>query len=226
MRNVLLAALGLSMLAPAAWAADLGPPPRRGAAPPPPVLYQPTFTWSGFYLGAQLGYGWGDTEASSGPLPGFNQSYAYSPDGWLGGVHAGYNWQASNLVIGLETDIELADISGSGVGTLGSGHTTDIDWVGSFRGRFGFAADRTLFYLTGGLAYGDVAIAGPGYGYSSTRTGWTLGGGLEHAFLPNTTARLEYRYTDLGSDDFSSPGAIDSSDVTFSAVRAGLSWKF
>jgi outer membrane immunogenic protein len=174
----------------------------------------------------QGGFVWGDTEARSGPLAGFDQAYAYDTDGWLGGVHAGFNWQANRLVIGLETDLELADVSGSGVDTLGSAHTTDIDWLGSLRARFGIAADRTLFYLTGGLAYGDVAIAGPGYSYSSTRTGWTLGGGIEHAFAPNTTARLEYRYTDLGSEDFSSAGAIDESDVTFSAVRAGVSWKF
>jgi outer membrane immunogenic protein len=168
----------------------------------------------------QAGYAWGDTDATS--FAGLGDTYSYDTDGWLGGVHLGYNWQATNFVIGVETDIELADLSGSGSGTFGSVHSTDIDWIGSLRGRLGYALDRTLIYATGGLAYGDVAIAGPGYSDSETRTGWTVGAGIEHAFAPNTTARIEYRYTDLGSGDL----GFDDSDVTFSAIRAGLSWKF
>jgi outer membrane immunogenic protein len=168
----------------------------------------------------QTGYAWGDTDATS--FAGLGDTYSYDTDGWLGGVHLGYNWQATNFVIGVETDIELADLSGSGIGTFGSVHSTDIDWIGSLRGRLGYALDRTLIYATGGLAYGDVAIAGPGYSDSETRTGWTVGAGIEHAFAPNTTARIEYRYTDLGSGDL----GFDDSDVTFSAIRAGLSWKF
>ena len=224
MRKVVLAAFGLAVASSAAWAADLGAPSRRGGPPPPPAaIYQPAFTWSGFYVGVQAGYGWGDTEATSDP---FAQSFDYSTDGWLGGAHAGFNWQASSFVIGVETDLELADLTGDGIGTLGSSHSTEIEWLGSLRGRLGYAVDRTLFYATGGLAYGDVAISGPGYSYSDTRTGWTAGAGIEHAFAPNTTARIEYRYTDLGSGDFSDGGVTDDSDVTFSAIRAGLSWKF
>ncbi len=227
-KKILLAAFGLAVTSSAALAADLGGGPvRRGGPPPPPppVVYQNGFSWSGFYVGVQGGYAWGDTEAFSSPP---DQSYDYSTDGFLGGAHAGFNWQANRFVIGIETDIELADISGSGAGTLGSDHSTEIEWLGSLRARLGLAADRTLFYVTGGLAYGDVAIAGPGYDFTETRTGWTAGAGIEHAFafMPNTTARIEYRYTDLGSSDFSEGGVTDDSDVTFSAVRAGLSWKF
>ena len=81
--------------------------------------------------------------------------------------------------------------------------------------------------MTGGVAFGKVEANVPGVGSASdTRTGWTAGAGIEHAFAPNTTARIEYRYTDLGSGDFSDGGVTDDSDVTFSAVRAGLSWKF
>lgn len=210
-------------------AADLGPyGARKSTKDFGAPSYAPAFSWSGFYLGLQAGYGWGTTEASTGTVANLNQAYSYDSAGALGGVHAGFNWQAQQLVLGIETDLELSGLDGSGLGTQGSRHSSAIDWTGSFRGRAGFAADRTLFYLTGGLAYGDIAATGPDFTTSDWRTGWTLGGGIEHAFGQNWTARLEYRYTDLGSDKFSSTGInrAESNDVSFSAIRAGLSWKF
>ena len=91
-----------------------------------------------------------------------------------------------------------------------------------------------MVYATGALAYGDVDItkgfAGGGNfaSYGETRYGWTLGAGLEHAFSSSMTMRLEYRYTDLGSDSFTSIplNSIDDSDVTLHTVRAGVSVKF
>jgi outer membrane immunogenic protein len=229
MRKTLVALFVLALGSGSAMAADLGPYGRGSVKDyGPPPAYRPAFTWSGFYVGVQAGYGWGDTDARTGTLSAFNEAYSYNTSGALGGVHAGYNWQAQSIVLGLETDIEVAGIDGSGIGTLGSTHTTQIDWLGSFRGRVGVAADRTLFYLTGGLAYADIDTAGPSISNSDWRTGWTLGGGIEHAFTPNITARIEYRYTDLGSDSFGSTrlNRAQSSDVTFNAVRAGLSFRF
>lgn len=230
MRKSLFTLAVLALGAGSAAAADLGPYARGGSAKDfgSPARFAPAFTWSGFYLGLQAGYGWGTTEAATGSLTSFNQAYSYDTSGALGGVHAGYNWQAQQVVFGIETDVELSGLEGSGLGTLGSRHSSSLDWIGSFRGRIGIAADRTLFYLTGGLAYGDVATTGPGLSTSDWRTGWTLGGGIEHAFASNWTARLEYRYTDLGSETFTSAGAnrSESNDVTFSAIRAGISWKF
>ncbi len=221
-----------------AVAADLGPYGGRQTwrAPQNNNYYPPAFRWSGFYGGVQAGYGWGTTDATSTTLStlaaeGFN----YSTSGAVGGVHAGYNWQMQNFVVGLETDLELSGIGGSGIGGFGGAHNTEIGWLGSLRGRAGFVAGSTLFYLTGGLAYGGVTVdraAGaafkPFIEESAWKTGWTLGGGIEHAFTPRISARLEYRYTDLGTITYTSlPGNIsDSSDVTHSAVRAGLSFKF
>ena len=132
-------------------AADLGP--YRGGSikdAPPPMAYSRPFSWTGFYVGAQVGYGWGTTDAISGPLTGFDQSYSYDTNGWLGGAHAGYNWQRQNLVFGLEGDIEASGLGGSGIGSLGLNHSTDVSWLGSLRGRLGIAYDRTLFYATAG----------------------------------------------------------------------------
>ena len=219
---------GAAMLATSVSAADLGSPNRRGSIKDGPVEYQRAFNWTGLYIGAQVGYGWGNTTAESGPLAGFNQTYDYNTNGAVGGGHLGYNWQAQNLVFGIETDIEASGISGGGRGSLGFQHDTDINWIGSLRGRLGVAYDRTLFYATAGWAYGDVQID-KGFGsYSDVRSGWTAGAGIEHAFSPNMTMRFEYRYTDLGSTTATSTAlnSIDKSDVDFHAVRAGVSFKF
>jgi outer membrane immunogenic protein len=232
MRHVLLASAliaGTTGFVGAAAAADLGP--YRGGSikdAPAPVAYGRPFSWTGLYVGAQVGYGWGTTDASSGPTTGFDQTYGYDTNGWVGGGHLGYNWQVQNLVFGVETDIEGANIRGKGVGSLGLTHDTDVSWLGSTRGRLGIAYDRTLFYATAGLAYGDVKIDKGFASYSDVRTGWTVGGGIEQAISDRMTFRLEYRYTDLGSTNFSSTAAnsIDKSSVDFHTVRAGVSFKF
>lgn len=183
------------------------------------------YNWTGLYLGGQIGYGWGDVDASSAPVSGFfNQSYGYDMSGFLGGLHAGYNWQTPGLLFGIETDIEGSWLDGSGTGTLGSNHSADINWMGSVRGRIGLPMNSTLLYMTGGLAYGEADINSPSVSYTDWRTGWTLGGGIEQAFSPNMTARIEYRYTDLGT--FEDGLGVDSTALTNSAVRVGLSFKF
>lgn len=218
-----------------AFAADLGGPygrQRWDAAP----SYAPAYRWQGLYGGVQLGYGWTNTDAVSTTLTtSATEAFSYTSSGALGGVHLGYNWQFNSMVLGLETDLELSGISGSGLGTFGGGHITNIDWMGSTRGRLGFTTGATLFYLTGGLAYGGVTVersAGAGFtpfiGSDGWKTGWTAGGGIEHALTQTISARIEYRYTDLGTINYTSlPSNLnDRSDLTNHAIRAGLSFKF
>jgi outer membrane immunogenic protein len=227
MKKVLLAGLALGLMPTFAVAADLGPYPRSGSVKdaPPPVYYNTVASWQGLYAGIQGGYGWGDTNAST--LFGSVNNYSYSTDGFVGGIHAGYNWQVDRLVFGVESDLEASNISGSG-SFVNNSHTTDVDWLGSVRARFGIAADRTLFYATGGLAYGDVHENEllPGSDGTVFRTGWTVGAGIEQQISRGLTARIEYRYTDLGSSTNTFNGVTDTNDTTFGAVRAGLSWKF
>lgn len=237
-RGLLPAILASTALVGSAAAADLGPYGGRSARQEwraPPANY-PAFRWSGFYAGLQAGYGWGGTDATSTTLTtNVQEAFSYNTSGGVGGAHVGYNWQVNNIVLGLETDLELSGIGGSSIGTLGGGHITNIDWLGSLRGRLGYAAGNTLFYLTGGLAYGGVSVdrswgaaTTPFVGASAWKTGWTAGAGIEHAFTPNLSLRLEYRYTDLGVINYTSlPANLnDSSDISHSAVRAGLSFKF
>ncbi len=233
MKKIALAVAAATLLASgAASAADLAARPYTKAPAPMAAVYN----WTGFYIGAQVGGIWGHTDAVSGPFPGaFNQTYSYDLSGVTGGGHIGYNWQASNWVFGLEGDAEATSVRDSGIGTLGFFHQTKINWLASARARLGYAAGNTLLYVTGGAAFGDVEISkalAPGLVpfavYSDTRTGWTVGAGVEHMFTPNWTARAEYRYTDLGSTTFSSVplNTQDRADITFHAVRAGVSYKF
>ncbi len=120
----------------------------------------------------------------TGPYLGLTGGYGWgTTDGWKGGAYGGYNFQVNpNWVVGLEGDF------------LGS--TQDSNgWDASVRGRLGYAYDRYLLYGTGGIAFGDIKNGGA----SETKTGWTVGAGVEAALTSNVVGRLEYRYTDLGS---------------------------
>lgn len=159
---------------------------------PPPQAYTPAsaWTWTGPYAGLQGGYGWG-----SGTVSG---------SGWIGGGYLGYNLQTNqNFVVGVEGDLSATTKSGN-------------SWDGSFRGRAGYAWDRNLAYGTAGVAVGGLSYAGS----SATKTGWTAGLGLEHAFANNVTGRVEFRHTDLGA--YPSGGA----NYTSNDLLVGVGVKF
>lgn len=211
-----------------ASAADLpAKAPVYKAPPPPPALYN----WTGFYVGGNIGYGWGDVDHNANPLPSpvtFNASpfaVGLSPDGVLGGVQVGYNWQTGAVVYGIETDFQFSGIDdtatltplsdGAGVPVAGwnSVATTKLKYLGTLRARLGTTVTpETLLYLTGGLAYGRVENSSlttytpsPPFTYdgstSSTKFGWTIGAGLEQGF-GRWTAKIEYLYVDLANADY------------------------
>jgi outer membrane immunogenic protein len=224
-----LAASGALIAGPAV-AADFGGM-KGGYAAPAPVYVPPAFRWTGFYVGLQGGYMWGDADHS------FNDATlggTSDQDGWIGGGHLGYNWQTGPWVLGLEADIEGGDVGGSYANLFSAG-SYDVNWMGSLRGRVGFAADRTLFYTTAGWAFADVDAAGvtlthAGAG-SDTVNGWTLGAGVEHAFTNNFTMRFEYRYTDFGDTSVRLTDGLGGVvtmpvEVDTHALRVGASWKF
>jgi len=224
-----MSALGLALtVALASPAAATDPAGGYNGSLKDEVPYNYPYSWTGTYAGLQMGYGWADTDARSGPAPGFNQNYNYDADGFLGGAHIGVNFQSKDVVYGLEADVDFADLGNTATGSLGDTHSTDLDWMGSLRARLGFASGRNLFYVTGGWAFGDVNVRSEtgAISYSDVRHGWTVGGGLEHAFSQNMTARLEYRYTDFGVASGRAGGLQDDTDLTLHAIRAGVSIKF
>jgi outer membrane immunogenic protein len=210
---------------PTASAADLGPYPRgRGSIKdePPPSFERPALaTWTGFYIGANAGYGWGKGKLED-DIGGIA---SVDTDGFVGGGTIGYNFQfAGNWVWGVEADIQYADMSGNG---CGGPCVTDVNWFGTVRGRIGPTFDRLFIYATGGLAYGDVEAriqGAPGWDSSSTNVGWTVGGGIEYAIAPNWSAKLEYLHVDLGSTDKADLTGFKA-DTEFDVVRAGLNYR-
>lgn len=210
-----------------AFAADLPPAPVYTKAPPVAAPY----SWTGFYVGGNVGGAWGTSDATSSIGPGFNpvnaaflnalDSPTLKPSGFTGGLQAGYNYQAGNVVFGVEADFDYFELSRSfaasapipiGGGTFNVSSSVKTDWLFTARPRIGYAAGNALVYATGGLAvtnirykenffdtppfpFGDIESSS----VSSTRAGWTVGGGVEYALSNQWSAKLEYLYADFGS---------------------------
>jgi len=225
MKRMLLAGALALASALAANAADI---PRA----PAPVVKAPVvapltvYDWTGFYIGINGGGGWG--RSSFDGLTGTGGSFNTS--GWLAGGTAGYNLQYGHAVFGVEGDIDWTNINGSApcVGGAATCQTT-ADWLGTARGRLGYAFDRFLPFVTGGLAVGNVNANVPGFGSASnTNVGWTVGGGLEYALGRNWSAKAEYLHVDLGSVNCGTActGTASNADFTSNLVRGGLNFKF
>jgi outer membrane immunogenic protein len=212
-------------------------------------IVEPTaYDWTGPYIGLQGGYAWGKNDLSAkstGQVITLDAAVidgddgSFDLDGFVGGGHIGSNWQRDALVLGLEGDIEYADLDDKiGIfdqaGNLAGRDEVEVDWLGSVRLRGGFAIDRALLYATGGLAAGGAKLKTEDeFGEhlvdeTDTKWGWTIGGGLEYAFTDDLSARVEYRYTDLGTikarDE--DQNVDDKADLAFHAVRVALSWHF
>jgi outer membrane immunogenic protein len=228
-----LALFGIAGLLAMAWAsptlaADLPRPAYKA-----PVYVAPVgFSWSGFYVGINGGYAWGhsDWNNSAAGNVSFNvKKYQ------LGGT-LGYNWQMGNIVLGVEGDLDASWADGSATGGAAGGPcsatcTVRNNWLGTGRGRVGYAFDRFLPYLTGGAAFGNIkATAGNGGSVDKTNLGWTAGAGVEWAFLANWSAKLEYLYADLGkvTCDAATCGGGADSEITYKTnmVRLGLNYRF
>ena len=252
LRLILKSAFAMALLGGTALAADL---PIVNDWPSP-VRPAPVLSWTGFYIGVNGGYA-GDEfryPFSGGPIgvpTSVTGSVSLNSSGFLGGGQIGYNYQLDSFVSGLEADIDATSIAGklnanAGIVGLGSANLSagsNLEFLGTARGRLGFAIfDRALLYATGGLAYGEVHssynVVAPAIGslagsQSSTDVGWTVGGGLEYALTNNVTFKTEYLYADLGkhtifsqSNFFGVGTGTIAVDTTVNIVRAGLNYKF
>jgi outer membrane immunogenic protein len=135
------------------------------------------------------------------------------------------------VVAGIEGDIDWSGINGSTTNLCPPGCKTSNTWLATVRGRLGYAADRFMPYITGGAAFGNIKASVPGVAQtSSDNSGWTIGAGLEAAFAPNWTAKVEYLYVDLGTFNcgLNCGGGLVTDNVSFHAnlLRAGVNYKF
>ena len=203
MRTFLVAALALATPS-LALAADL-PAGHYYTTPEPFSAY----SWAGPYLGANLGYEWG--EVSNNPT---------RPSGLAGGIEAGYNWQSGQFVFGGETDIQL-----SGADDTFAPWQFSNPWFGTLRGRAGVAVSNVLLFGTAGVAYGSLT-ADTVANLSETRTslGWVAGGGIEVGFTPRWSAKAEWLYLDLSDRTFSVTGT--SNGLTANLLRMGVNYRF
>jgi outer membrane immunogenic protein len=226
MKRFLLAGVALAALTGTVSAADL--PRRVETYTKAPAYVEPAaYNWTGWYVGINGGGAIGRSSYSGTPSTG-----SFDVSGGLGGLTMGYNWQAANIVYGIEGDIDYADIRGSAACGASSCQTTN-EWLGTLRGRIGytgFGSGNVMPYITGGLAVGDVHARVPGIGgRTETQTGYTVGGGIEYALSQNWTAKAEYLFVDLGKFDCGiACGGIPPDRVDFQShiVRAGINYKF
>lgn len=234
MKTLLLAGAALAALAAGAQAADLGGP--RG--PVAAVVVAPVFNWTGFYVGADIGY-WASTGAIGYPNSIF--SATANPSGIKLGGHVGYRHQfVNNFVLGLEADLSWlggSNREGGVVNSPANAARVRGVWDASIRGTAGFAIDRALLYASGGVAFlqtngCSAAVGGPCIAnsqFGGTRTGWTVGAGLAYAVTPNVAIRGEYLYANYGTRTYATPSVastLTSQKIDTHTVRLGMSYLF
>ena len=231
------------------FAADL---PRKAAPYAPAVV--PAATWTGFYLGGSLGGRWSNVDITTisvgGAAPAANNTASLDSSTFRGGLYGGYNWQfAPTWVVGIEGDYAwgdsselLARLPGAAVTNAGDSTEAKQKWDANLLGRLGYLfAPNIMVYATGGASWIGVeansicsaATCGTALtsSLSTTRSGWTIGGGVEWAITRNWLARAEYRYADYGTwRQTSFAGTVASSvfdtTMTTQTALAGLAYKF
>src|SRR5207249_6000856 len=254
--SVALVALGLG--APAAFAAER-PVPAYAPPPPPP----PAYTWSGCYIGASAGTSSGRSQhfttagstVSPSPVPitaGAPITDSFNLSGFIGGGQLGCNWQWGAWVFGIEGDGSATNKEGQGFETpLAFLSTTRNNWISqtqerwlvTARGRVGLTGwwgDKTLVYVTGGGAWAKIDVSefllsnlSQSHLESNTRSGWTVGGGIEYALGYGWSAKAEFLYVDFGTFSTFTSAPFGTADVLPRDVklkdyiwRAGLNYKF
>jgi outer membrane immunogenic protein len=214
--------------------------------------YVPVNIWSGYYIGANGGYGWsadvrGGSNVSSfandAGIPATSTVNGFDSSGGFAGVQVGRNWQLNRMVLGVEADIQWANIKGNGSAHVFADGTdvssdasakSELDWFGTVRGRVGYSFDRALVYATAGLAYGGVkdiltvkeggtdgSTGSASTTRSSTEVGVALGAGLEYAWSPAWSLKGEYQYLDLRSANVSAAVPPDNQGNSASAASFG-----
>lgn len=226
--RAILAAATIASVSTPALAADLW-------QPQPSVkdegVYEQRSRWQGFYLGLNGGYAWGDTQGAPFLVNGdeVGNFGSLSPEGAFGGGQIGYNAVFGRMLVGVEADVQGADINDGSAGPSGVA-STDINLFGTVRGRLGLVSDRTLIYATAGYAWADVdtSFSTPGFTVSGSDVldGYAVGGGIEYALSDNWSTKLEYQYVDLEDTRFGIGATATRIDPDFHSVRAGLNYRF
>ena len=195
-----------------------------------------SWSWSGAYIGthlsnAVLANDWKGADGALAEVVPF--AGQFTGGGIAFGLQAGFNYQfANNVVLGLEADLQFADIGSNNLligGPVGGAFASQsLDTYGTIRARMGYAMDRFLPYITGGAAWANTSYTGPfGWTADSTHWGWTIGGGLEYAVTNNWTVKGEYQYLSFDGDSHTYlNGDTVKTKYDMSVLKAGVNYKF
>lgn len=237
----ILSTVSLMAVATSAFAADLGRAYKAPMMAPP----APSWSWTGFYVGGHGGAGWGTTETSANLGPALTGLLgtpvalslpiaSQTANGFLGGVQAGYNYQFGVAVLGIEGDFTWTDLKSNAPCLVVFNCSANTKWTADITGRAGVVVDKALVYVKGGAAwarndYGineSITLGAPllgvpagtfaaGANVSDTRIGALFGTGVEYAFTPNWSAKIEYNFMDFGKQTYNFP-------LTTTPALAGL----
>jgi outer membrane immunogenic protein len=234
------AVLALASAQPAA-AADIPVPAYQ---PPPTVIL---FSWTGFYIGAHGGGGWGSKQTNSAAFP-FSPAppppplplialapNSISPSGGLAGAQIGANYQVGSWVFGAEADASWSNLTAGptctatrtflgAVTPLSATCNVKVSGLGTIAGKVGWAMDRLLVYSKFGVAWANdnynftsASVLLPSLAANETRWGWMVGAGVEYAFLDSWSGRIEYNYLDFGTR---APSFTSGSLISASGVNS------
>ena len=206
------------------------------------------YSWTGYYVGGNLGAGIGRTDFTA-TMPALTTSASDEIRGFVGGGQGGFNWQNGPLVAGIEADLQFSH-QRNGVNVTGLLTTNSLDYFSTLRGRIGYAMDEWLFYATAGGGYGGtqarlitsnqcstsapvclpiVPTAGV-FTKSDLTPLWVVGVGVETQIWDRWTGRIEYLYLQSGStsNTFATPaGALAVSQTLHdNVIRTGLNYHF
>lgn len=232
MKSLFASAALLALSSGTVLAADL--PVYQAEAVVAPVAHD----WTGVYVGLQAGYSWNEADYNSDvSIVGFTiltPEGSYDLDGFVGGVYGGANYQFGNIVVGVDSSLSYSDADGGRTDEFGTEIDRDLKWLGTTRGRIGYAFDRFMVFAAGGAAIGESETSlTTGFGSSSdteVHLGWTVGAGVEAKLADSWSVRAEYLYVDLGDEDYDldvAPLAIESSsELQMHIVRVGIAYHF
>jgi outer membrane immunogenic protein len=247
MKRVIVASIGVfafGLTTPKAADISARPAPY---APPPPVYAPPSFSWTGFYLGGNIGGAWAHRDETD-TFFGTNVNNGNNDGVFIGGGQVGYNWQVGNAVLGVEADFDgVANNNNTGtvfIPALGPVLVTSNNrWITTVAARFGLTNGYWLFYGKAGggwVGNEDFTVTnlttGSSFSISNDNSngGWLVGAGIEWAFAPNWSAKVEYNYLGLEDRTFSVsagspffPGdTFTRGDRNVQMVKAGMNYRF
>jgi len=230
-----LAIIGASV----AFTAGLSAPAfADGYRPPAAYPAPPVASWTGFYIGGNVGGAWSEVDWTNVSLTG--ERFNNGESGFIGGGQVGYNQQFGNIVLGVEATISGADLSRDFPSILVPNvrFSADLNTITTVTGRFGVASDQWLFYGKAGWAGAEVEFSGrntatlDGFSFDDWRNGWTAGVGLEYKIARNMSVGLEYGFINLGSETdngltrLALPVSLRDHDLQIQSVTARLNFQF